>query len=186
MTPGAARSDLYACEGCEAATERAPETLAAHDRIAGPEEPGERLVLSGRVYAADGATPAAGIVIYAHQTDATGIYRGAVETGSASERNGVLKAWVKTDADGRYSFETIKPAPYPGGTMPAHIHLYVWEPGRRPYYIDDVVFAGEPLVDAAYRANQELRGGSGIVTLARAPDGKLRATRDIVLERHPD
>jgi protocatechuate 3,4-dioxygenase, beta subunit len=181
----AARADLYACEGCEAATERPPETLASSAQVAGPDEPGERLILEGRVTAADGITPAPGVVIYAHQTDATGVYRGAREGGRASERNGVLKAWLKTGADGRYRFDTIKPAPYPGGTMPAHIHLYVWEPGRRPYYIDDVVFAGEPMVDERYRARQELRGGSGIVTLARGNDGILLATRDIVLERHP-
>lgn len=180
-----ARADLYACEGCEAATERKPETLASQADMVGPDEPGERLTLRGRVFAADGVTPAPGIVLYAHQTDATGIYRGAIENGSPSERNGLLKAWLKTDAEGRYRFETIKPAPYPGQTMPAHIHIYVWEPGRRPYYIDDVVFAGEFMVDERYRARQELRGGSGIVTLERAPDGRLLAIRDIVLERHP-
>lgn len=181
----AARADLYACEGCEAASERDPETLASHASIVAPGEPGERLTLTGRVFAADGVTPAPGIVIYAHQTDATGIYRGAIENGTPSERNGLLKAWLKTDAEGRYRFETIKPAPYPGGTMPAHIHLYVREPGRRPYYIDDVVFAGEFMVDERYRANQDLRGGSGIVTLERTGDGRLLARRDIVLERHP-
>jgi protocatechuate 3,4-dioxygenase beta subunit len=60
----------------------------------------------------------------------------------------------------------------------------VGEPGRRPYYIDDIVLAGAFLVDEAYRARQELRGGSGIVTLARSADGTLLARRDIVLERH--
>lgn len=159
--------------------------LGSQASVVGPDEPGERLKLTGRVFAADGVTPAPGIVLYAHQTDATGIYRGAIENGSPSERNGLLKAWLTTDAEGRYRFDTIKPAHYPGGTMPAHIHIYVWEPGRRPYYIDDVVFAGEFMVDERYRANQELRGGSGIVTLERAADGRLLANRDIVLERHP-
>ena len=70
-------------------------------------------------------------------------------------------------------------------TIPAHVHLFLREPGRRPYYIDDVVFDGEFGVDAAYRARQEGRGGSGIVRLDRTPDGTLTAVRDIRLERHP-
>jgi protocatechuate 3,4-dioxygenase, beta subunit len=68
--------------------------------------------------------------------------------------------------------------------MPAHVHLFVGEPGRRPYWIDDVVFAGEFGVTPAYRARAENRGGDGIVTLARQ-DGVLLARRDILLEPHP-
>lgn len=59
------------------------------------------------------------------------------------------------------------------------------EYGERPYNIDDVVFAGEFLVDRAYREAQELRGGSGIVSLERDAEGRWLARRDIVLERHP-
>jgi protocatechuate 3,4-dioxygenase beta subunit len=92
---------------------------------------------------------------------------------------------VRTGADGRYRFDTIKPAPYPDMTMPAHIHLMIGEPGRRPYYVDDVVFDGEFGVTERYRAAQELRGGSGIVALSRSPQGVWLARRDIVLERHP-
>lgn len=93
---------------------------------------------------------------------------------------------MKTGADGRYEFVTIKPAPYPTITEPAHIHLVVLEPGRRPYWIDDVVFAGEVRVDDEYRASRENRGGDGIVQLRRADDGTWIAERDIRLEPHPD
>jgi protocatechuate 3,4-dioxygenase beta subunit len=36
---------------------------------------------------------------------------------------------VTTDAQGRYAFRTIKPAPYPGRTP--HIHFTVLEDGKR-------------------------------------------------------
>lgn len=180
------RSDLYACEGCEAVYERAAETLSWKAQVAGPDEPGERLIATGTVYAPDGKTPQEGVVIYLHQTNAEGLYAGGTDESEWSRRNGKLRAWVRTGADGRYRFETIKPAPYPDMTMPAHLHLMVLEPGRRPYYIDDIVFDGEFLVDERYRQGQELRGGSGIVTLSRDADGKLLARRDIVLEQHPE
>jgi protocatechuate 3,4-dioxygenase, beta subunit len=124
------------------------------------------------------------VVIYAYHTDAAGLYsRGTPET-EWSRRHGRLRGWVRTDAAGRYLFDSVKPGPYPNDTMPAHVHLTVAEPGRRAYYIDDIVFAGEFGVTPAYRARQELRGGSGIVRLTRA-DGVWIARRDIVLEPHP-
>lgn len=178
------RPDLYNCEGCEAIAERDPAVISARTTLAGPAEPGERMRLEGRVLAVDGTTPAEGVVIYAHQTNAEGFYaNGAPET-EWSRRHGRLRGWVRTSADGRYVFDTIKPAPYPGLTMPAHIHLFLGEPGRPPYYIDDVVFEGEFGVTPEYRAASELRGGDGVVRLTREADVWV-ARRDIRLEPHP-
>ena len=182
---GRPRPNLYACEGCEAVDERDPAGLSHSTVLAGPDEPGERMLLSGRVFAVDGVTPVQGVIIYAHHTNIDGLYANGTSESEWSRRNGRLRGWVRTDAEGRYAFDTIKPEPYPDRTMPAHVHLYVREPGRRTYYIDDVVFEGEFKVDAVYRARQELRGGSGIIRLGRGADGVLTAVRDIRLERHP-
>jgi protocatechuate 3,4-dioxygenase, beta subunit len=183
-TPAQPRPDLYQCDGCEAALERDPSTMDGRATLAGPDEPGERLILRGTVSQTDRRTPAANVVIYAHHTNAEGLYANGSDASVYSRSHGRLRGWVKTGADGRYQFDTIKPAPYPSRTMPAHIHLYIVEPGRRPYYIDDVVFDGEFAVDDAYRQAQQHRGGSGIVTLTREGEAWL-AVRDIVLEPHP-
>lgn len=179
------REDLYACEGCEAALEVPPARLGPVADAAGPDEPGDRLVLSGTVYRTDGQTPAPGVVIYMHQTNATGEYAGGDPDTTWSRRHGRLRAWAKTGADGRYRFNTIKPAPYPDHAEPAHIHLTIAEPGRRPYFIDDVVFRGEALVTPEYLAERSNRGGSGVVDLVRDADGVWIARRDIRLEPHP-
>lgn len=181
----AARPDLYRCEGCEAVGERQRRALSATVDLAGRDEPGERMILTGRVTAADGTTPAPGVVIYAHHTNNDGLYADGSSETTWSRRHGRLRGWALTGADGRYTFRTIKPAPYPDRTMPAHVHLFVGEPGRRPYYIDDAVFDGEFGVTPAYRKACELRGGNGIVRLARSGDGMLLARRDIRLETHP-
>lgn len=181
----AARADLYNCEGCEAALERPPGSLSSTVQLAAPTEPGERMLLAGRVLSPDGARPVPNVIVYAHHTNAQGLYAGGHQGRLWSARHGRLRGWARTDADGRYAFRTIKPAPYPDRTMPAHVHLYIAEPGKRPYYIDDVVFAGEFGVTPAYRARQELRGGGGIVSLGRTRDGSWLAQRDIRLERHP-
>lgn len=186
-TPGrpsraASRPDLFACEGCEATAERAPETLGPHVRLAAADEPGERLALSGRVFQADGATPAPGVVLYVHQTDAAGRYVARPGATGWARRHGALRGWLATDAAGRYRVDTVRPGPYPDADLPAHVHVFVKEPGRPPYYVDDVTFEGDPFLTPAYRAREGRRGGSGIVRLARRADGSWEGRRDIVLE----
>lgn len=183
---GKARADLYQCEGCEGALEADAASLASHADMAPDGEPGEPLRVAGTVYAAGGKTPAAGVVIYAYQTNAEGLYANGTPGTEASRRHGRLRGWVKTGADGRYSFDTIKPAPYPNDTIPAHIHFTILEPGKRPYWIDDIVFDGEFGVTDAYRRSMTNKGGNGIVPAVRDARGVWQVTRDIILERHPE
>ncbi len=183
---GKARADLYQCEGCEGALEADPGSLLNHAKMAAADEPGEPLRIKGTVYAAGGKTPAAGVVIYAYQTNAAGLYANGSPETEASRRHGRLRGWVKTGADGRYSFDTIKPAPYPDDTLPAHVHFTVLEPGKQPYWIDDIVFDGEFGVTPEYRRSMTNKGGNGIVRATRDAQGRWSVTRDIILERHPD
>lgn len=178
------RPDLYHCDGCEAVSERDRAALMPVVRLAGPDEPGERMILSGRATLPGSGAPAPGVIVYAHHTNAAGLYANGTPETLWGRRHGRLRGWALTGADGQYRFETIKPAPYPDRSMPAHVHLFIGEPGRQPYYIDDAVFDGEFRVDADYRAHAERRGGDGVVRLQRSPDGIWLARRDILLERH--
>jgi protocatechuate 3,4-dioxygenase beta subunit len=60
LSAAQSRPDLYQCEGCEAIRERAPASLTSSVSIAGASEPGERMVLSGRIVKPDGRTPGRG------------------------------------------------------------------------------------------------------------------------------
>jgi protocatechuate 3,4-dioxygenase, beta subunit len=182
----AARANLYQCEGCEGALERNAANLRWHANIGPGTDRGEALRIDGRVLSADNSQPVPDVVIYAYQTNAEGLYANGTGETIAARRHGRLRGWVVTGQDGRYRFDTIKPAPYPNDTIPAHIHFTVLEPGRRPYWIDDIVFAGEFGVTDAYRQSMVNQGGNGIVTLQRGADGRWLAHRDIILERHPE
>lgn len=176
------RPDLYNGELDYLAKEFAgrAEDLSASITLAGFGEPGERMNISGRCLSWQDGKPVAGVIVYAYHTDNRGLYDG----GPRGTRHARLRGWMRTGADGRYAFTSIKPAPYPDRSMPAHIHLTVLEPGKPPYWIDDIVFDGEFRVDAAYRAAQGNRGGDGVITLPR-PSGIWTGVRDIHLERHP-
>ncbi len=169
------------CEGCEAVFEGLPDSIPARARLAPPGEPGERMLLSGRVLDSRGR-PRAGVIVYAYHTDHNGRYPAPdVAHGAASRRHGRLRGWAKSAADGSYSFDTIRPVGYPGTTIPQHVHMHVIEPGCSTYYIDDVVFRDDPrLTERELRAMSRNRGGGGIARPERV-DGVWRVRRDIRL-----
>ncbi len=160
-------------------------SLKSAARIAPKDEPGIPLTITGTVFETDGVTPQSDIVIYAYQTNAEGLYGNGTTETEASRRHGRLRGWIKTGADGRYRFETIKPAPYPNDTIPAHLHFTILEPGRRPYWIDDIVFAGEFGVTPAYIRSMTNKGGNGILRPHYDHAGNQHIERDIILEPHP-
>lgn len=168
------------CEGCEAVFLGRPKELASTTRLAPVDEPGEPMVVQGVVRNRAGE-PVAGVVVYAYQTNAEGIYpRGEGARGLVA-RHGRLRAWVQSDAEGRYRFDTIRPASYPGQRIPAHIHLHVIESGCCTYWIDDIEFTDDPLLDARAGRRGAARGGEGLVTPRRDEEGVWQVARDIVL-----
>jgi protocatechuate 3,4-dioxygenase beta subunit len=166
------------CEGCEAIFDGMPPSPDWRTRITTDGEAGEPMEMSGVIYRADGKTPARDVVLYVYHTDATGYYSPAPGAAGHARRHGRLRGWMKTGADGAYRFTTIRPAPYPGGGNPAHVHAIVKEPGVNEYWIDDYVFEGDPYLPAAPR--YEKRGGSGVLALTKR-DGVWAGSRDIVL-----
>ncbi len=171
--------DTEPCEGCGAF--EAPANLDWTTRIAGPDEPGEPLTVSGVVYRPDGRTPAPGVILYLYHTNARGEYpKRGDETGMA-RRHGYLRSWLRTDAQGRYRFTTIRPGSYPSRNAPQHIHVTVLEPGREEYWLDDFLFDDDPLLTPRERARLRNLGGSGILRLARQASGGWTGTRNIVL-----
>src|SRR5688572_23327167 len=102
------------CENCEAVFDGRPTTPASRARIAPPAEKGEPMLLRGRVLDASGKSRP-GVIVYAYQTNAEGIYPTSnANRGRPSHRHGLLRAWARSDAGGRYAFDSIRPAGYPG------------------------------------------------------------------------
>ena len=147
--------------------------------LATKHEPGERLLIRGTVYYADGASPYAGLVIYLYQTDASGVYNNK----NRSWREPRLHGWVKTGANGEYEIQTIKPGSYPGSRNPAHIHAVIKLPGKSPMWIDDFLFEGDPFLTDQLKHTAKASGKfSNILNLRHAGDSSLVGTRDIRIE----
>lgn len=148
----------------------APASAPSTGAIAPPGEPGTRLQVSGTVTDQAG-TSVPGASIYAYQTDAEGYYGVKPASDSANPR---LRVLLRSDAQGRWSFTTIRPGSYPGSNVPGHIHFEVTAQGfaRRVF---EIVFEGDRLVTAAMRTNPMFS------VRPVGPDG--RVTERIVLTR---
>ena len=136
------------CDRCDEmfyAGKPSAEKIESSVIIAGKSEPGERMEISGSVYLSDGKSPAKDVILYAYHTNAAGLYAPS-DTQTVGRVNGRLRNWVKTDSSGHYDTRTIRPAPYPGNTIPTPIQATIQNNNGRASYNSDFVFKYDSLV----------------------------------------
>ncbi len=171
------------CEGCEAIFEYGNRTLSPVDTLPEFETEGVQIKLTGTVFNPDGITPAEGVILYIYHTNEEGVYPKKGSEKGWARRHGYLRGWVKTTADGNYTFFTQKPR-FHGDDDPAHIHLTVLEPGGEYYYIEEFLFSGDKKLSKSTLNNTNPRGGSnGVLTLVEE-SGILMGSRDIILRKN--
>lgn len=142
--------------------------------IARDGEAGPPLVVTGQVFAADGRTPLPGVTLYVYQTDATGLYH--PQQGQPPR----LRGWLTTDAQGRYEYRTIRPAPYPGNRIPAHIHTQLWGGGVPLQYNEELNFEDDQALRQSQRDASRAAGRfAWILAPEKGPDGVLRVTHNL-------
>jgi protocatechuate 3,4-dioxygenase beta subunit len=127
----------------------------------------QKLTVTGRVLGMPECALLAGALVEVWQADARGDYT-QVTAGKKDDPGCLLRASLRTDAEGRYAFRTVLPGEYPG--RPRHIHYRVSANGHATL-VTQLYFASERGVP------QEL-----VVTTAQK-DGALTANFDITLAK---
>jgi catechol 1,2-dioxygenase len=160
------------------------------ERITSDDTPGAKLTVNGRVLSLDGK-PLAGARVETWQASPKGLYENQDEAQPSMN----LRGRFETDADGRFSFVSVRPAGYPvpidgpcgellaaqrRHTMrPAHLHFLIAAPGHKvlatqffdiddPHAHDDVVF-----------------GAVGSLLRRFEPDGAGGFTLDVEMRLEP-
>jgi protocatechuate 3,4-dioxygenase beta subunit len=113
---------------------------------------GERIIVSGRVLEEDGR-PVPNTLVEVWQCNAAGRYNHVADVHDAPLDPNFLGAGrLLTDAEGRYTFTTIKPGPYPwrnhyNAWRPSHIHFSLFGPAWATRLVTQMYFPGDPLLE---------------------------------------
>jgi protocatechuate 3,4-dioxygenase beta subunit len=111
---------------------------------------GERIIVTGRVLDGDG-NPIRDTLIEIWQANSAGRYLHLVDDHPAPlDPNFSGAGRTLTDAQGRYTFVTVKPGSYPwrnhdNAWRPAHIHFSVFGPAFATRLVGQMYFPGDPL-----------------------------------------
>ncbi len=125
-------------------------------RIAGDEEPGERLFLVGQVVDQETKEPISGAKIFFYQADHEGHYDSRFIGMPSLAR---ISGSVKTDVNGCFILQTIIPGNYPDQIDGKHIHAKMKAPGYPTWNME---FLFEGYFDGDLRQEYEDRG-DGII-----------------------
>jgi catechol 1,2-dioxygenase len=118
-------------------------------KVTPPLEPGEMLVVRGRVWAQDTRKPLAGAIVEVWQANAAGRYDNDDQDKPPKPGVFVNRARVLADETGHYEYETIKPGRYKIGPQlwrPAHIHYMAAAAGYKTL-VTQLYFKGDPYND---------------------------------------
>jgi protocatechuate 3,4-dioxygenase, beta subunit len=123
------------------------------------EPQGERIIVTGRVLD-ENARPVPDALVELWQCNAAGRYIHSVDQHDAPlDPNFFGGGRCVSDAEGRYSFTTIKPGAYPwpnhhNAWRPAHIHFSLFGPSFLTRLVTQMYFPGDPLLalDPIYNA----------------------------------
>lgn len=152
--------------------------------LAHPDEPGTRLVVSGQVFYNDCITPVVGAMVDVWAANNSGCYNNNNECSPHTDDRYNLRGRMVTDAEGRYSYETVKPGWYLNGATyrPSHIHYKFSAPGRQPV-TTQLYFEGDPYnAEDPWASTPE--AAARIIPLVKTADG-VAGTFDIVLGLAP-
>jgi len=155
-------------------TEQPP--LLENNLLASPDEPGQRLILSGRIFNLECSEYLPDTIVDIWHANAEGQY----------DNSGYnLRGFTKTNAQGFYLFETILPGKYLNGSdfRPAHIHLKFKPPGfalltTQIYFEGDDKIPGDA---AASITSGEYDATHRIISLSENAEGKLEGQFDVVI-----
>lgn len=138
-----------------------------------------KLKIMGTIFESDGVTPAKNVILFIHQTDENGNFELKREN---KKRYVHHRGWIKTNADGKYTFYTFVPGSYFNGKDIKQILPIIKAPGQEEKKIESYVFNDDPSLKASCREDIESTNPNRILNLTfNKEEGLFIAKRDIVL-----
>ena len=150
--------------------------LMVDNKLAKDSAEGDRMIISGRILNLECSEFIPDTIVDVWHADHSGAY----------DNSGYnFRGYTKSNAQGFYLFETIKPGKYPNGNRlrPSHIHFKVKPPGF-PLLTTQLYFAGDTSIAedaAASITSGDFDASNRIIPLSLNTEGILEGQFDIVI-----
>jgi protocatechuate 3,4-dioxygenase beta subunit len=140
----------------------------------------QQLKITGIIYEQDGVTPAKDVILYIYQPDENGRYDMQTENDKRFVHH---RAWIKTDANGAYTFNTFMPGTVHRSHEFKHIHAVVKAPNQEAYQMNAMLFDNDPLLTKSCRKKLAKKGMADSILKVEDKEGIFISTKNIVLQK---
>lgn len=145
-----------------------------------------KLKITGTVFLNDGVTPAENAILYIYQHDENGKL---IYSETKGKKHIEHRAWVKTDAEGTYTFytfvpgEAIVPLTYPRQLGPKQIYPTIKLEGEEEFNLPAFMFDDDKLITKNCRKRLK-RKGIDCILQPIEKNGMLVAEKNIILPKN--
>ncbi len=137
-----------------------------------------KLKISGTIYESDGVTPAKDVILYIDQADEHGDFDLREDN---DKRYVHHRGWIKTNADGQYTFYTFIPGNDRRYNQLQQLFPIIKEPSKPEYEIGSFLFDDDPLLSKLCRKRMAKKGDPSRILKPVKKDGVFVVQKDIVL-----
>lgn len=157
---------------------RAENQLTNTDTIPDFRSKKNKLKLTGTVYQNDGITPAKDVIIFIEQPNEDGDF----ELRNEGDNEYVFhRSWVKTDADGKYTFYTFVPGNDRRYNQLQQIFPLIKESSKQEYQLETFLFDDDPLLTKRCRKQIAKKSNPSRILKLKKEEGVFVAQKDIIL-----
>lgn len=156
-------------------------TLNNTDTIPDFKSKKSKLKVSGTIYESDGTTPAKNVILFIEQADENGDFDLKKHNNKRYVKH---RGWVKTNADGQYTFYTFLPGNDRRYNQLQQLFPVIKEPLKAEYEIESFLFDEDPMLTKLCRKKITKKGDASRILKLKKENGLYVAQKDIVLNYH--
>ncbi len=152
--------------------------LSNTDTIPGFDTKEQKIKVTGTIFLSDGVTPAKDVILYIEQADENGDFDLRYQNEKRYVHN---RGWIKTDADGKYTFYTYIPGNDRRYNQLQQLYPIVKAPNEEEVALTTFLFEEDPLLTKACRKRIAKHSNHSRILKPKKVNDELVAQRDIVL-----
>jgi protocatechuate 3,4-dioxygenase beta subunit len=160
-----------------------PKQLSSLMWIANPKSLGDKLLIAGTIYKADGKTPYKGIYVAGCHPDFSRYYTNSAEDNSVSRfSDNLLSGWCKTDSLGYFEIHSMRPLITNSNSATQQIHLSFLKSATDSAYSKQAFTLKTNSAVADNTPTTISAGETGAIDISKRSDGLWAGKKVLILK----